>query len=97
VGRGQVIKGKTIVSDIKLLAQWPDENLSLDEYIDQLVRPLFISAEQFRNIVEESAHSKAIEMDDLTELLREEASHLAMLLRRRKIFELATRSQGLIS
>lgn len=88
--------GELIMSDIKLLAQWPDENLPLDEYIDQLVKPLSISAEQFRDIVEESACSKAIEMDDLTELIREEASHFAMLLRRRKIFELAARSQGLI-
>jgi hypothetical protein len=84
------------MSDIKLLAQWPDGNLPLDEYIEQLVKPLFISAEQFRHIVEESARSKAIETDDLTELIYEEAGHLAMLLRRRKIFEQAARYQGRI-
>lgn len=84
------------MSGIKLLAQWPNENLPLDDYVEQLVKPLIISTEQFRDIVEDSARSKAKETDELTKLIREEASHLAMLLRRRKIFELAARSQGLV-
>lgn len=78
----------------KLLIQWPDESLPLDSYIECLVKPLAITAEQLRAIAEDFAYRRATATDDLSQLIREETSHLAMLLRRRKVFELAARAGG---
>lgn len=78
----------------KLLIQWPNENLPLDSYLAELVKPLTITAEQLRAIAEDFALRRATATDDLPQLIREEASNLVMLLRRRKIFELAARAGG---
>jgi hypothetical protein len=82
------------VIEIKDLAPWPDENLPLDSYLECLVKPLAITAKQLRAIAEDFAYRRATTTDDLPQLIREEADNLAMLLRRRKVFELAARTSG---
>jgi len=62
----------------KLLIQWPDENLPLDSYLNQLARSLPITAEQLRAIAEDFAYRRATATDDLPQLIREEVDNLAM-------------------
>lgn len=80
--------------EIKDLFQWPDANLPLDSYLNALARPLAITAKQLHTIAEDFAYRRAMATDDLPQLIREEADNLAMLMRKRKIFELAARAGG---
>jgi hypothetical protein len=78
------------------LTQFPDENVPLRIYLEHLVRPLAITADQLRIIAEDLAYRRASATDQMSQLIREEAENLAASMRTRKAFELVARAQGLI-